>query len=416
MKLNLIDLKDAEQLSACPTAILLDVFTPDNELEGFLKLARGILKTENAILAFDDEPYIWFDHADQFHAMHKSIKSKYIDQQNFFEQTLVIDQGNPNYTHFSDYVKTLGVHHGRIVSFDLRQKKHSLSYGRVTFFDQNNTYFQDQDVALVAEFIQQIVKFIALKFENSILNEQFEQQIAINKSKTKFFQIIAHDLRAPFHGLLGFSEVLAEESDTLEQKDVLQISEYLHDTAQSTYNLLENLLNWAMAEDGQFVYHPIRFRLSQVLEIVYKILNPLAIKKNIKLSLDISEQFYVIADINMVTSVIQNLVSNALKFTHVDGTGVVELKARQKDHHIEIMIRDSGLGMSGQQVKNLFKHNIKVSQKGTSGEKGTGLGLVLCQHFLDLNHGKIDVESEIGVGTTFIVSLPSASTHTDYEI
>lgn len=416
MKLNLIDLKDAEQLSACPTAILLDVFTPDNELDGFLKLARGILKTENAILAFDDEPYIWFDHADQFHAIQKSAKSQYIAQQNFFEQTWVIDQHHQNYAHFSEFVKTLGVQHGRIVSFDLKQKNHSLTYGRVTFFDQSTTYFQDQDIALVAEFIQQMVKFIVLKLENSTLNEQYEQQIAINKSKTKFFQIIAHDLRAPFHGLLGFSEVLAEEGESLAPHEVQSICEYLHDTAQSTYNLLENLLNWAMAEDGQFVYHPIRFKLSQVLEIVYKILNPLAIKKNIKLSLDISEQFYVIADINMVTSVIQNLVSNALKFTHVDGTGVVELKARQNDHHIEIMIRDSGLGMSGQQINNLFKHNIKVSQKGTSGEKGTGLGLVLCQHFLDLNHGKIEVESEIGVGTTFIVSLPSASTHTDYEI
>ncbi len=416
MKFNLINIEDAEQLSECPTAILLDVFTPENEIKGFLKLAKGILQTENAILAFNDEPYFWFNLFDEFRAYNKNDKDEDVEEIIFFDDHYVIDENHPNYSQFSAHLSFIGIAHKRIISFDLRLKDSPLSYGRVTFFDLEQEYYQQSTIDLAADFIQQMVKFIAVKFENADLKEKYEQQAAMNTSKTRFFQIIAHDLRAPFHGLLGFSEVLSEERETLADQDIQEISDYLHDTAQSTYNLLENLLNWAMAEEGQFIYHPIRFKLIQVSEIIYKILSPLAMKKNIQLIQDIPEQISVIADINMVTSVIQNLVSNALKFTHVDGTGKVLLKAAEKDNFIEIIIQDSGLGMSAHQVENMFEPNIKVSQKGTSGEKGTGLGLVLCKHFLDLNHGKIIVDSKMGIGTTFTVMLPSASNKLDYEI
>ncbi|MBV7619152.1 HAMP domain-containing histidine kinase, partial [Escherichia coli] len=154
---------------------------------------------------------------------------------------------------------------------------------------------------------------------------------ALNFSKTKFFQIIAHDLRAPFHGLLGFSEVLAQERETLDDSSVQNIADYLYDTAQSTYNLLESLLNWAMAEGGRFIYHPINFKLQQSSQIVCDVLNSLAAKKNIQLINQIDDDIKVYADINMITSVIQNLVSNALKFTPTDGTGKVTLRAEQAD-------------------------------------------------------------------------------------
>nr|WP_174507384.1 HAMP domain-containing sensor histidine kinase [Acinetobacter sp. Marseille-Q1620] len=416
MGLNLLEISETEQLSACKIALLLDVFTPDNEIEGFLKLARSFLKTENAILAFDDEPYIWFNQFDKFNALNKGQQDASECIHHFFDGALVIDQKHHRYGDFSNCIHELGVPHNRAISFDLRKKNTSNSFGRVTFFDHNKEYYEQSGIDLAFEFIQQMVKFIALKFENAELKEKYEQQVATNTSKTRFFQIIAHDLRAPFHGLLGFSEVLAKERETLHDLDVQNISEYLHETAESTYNLLENLLNWAMAEEGQFVYHPIRFNLKQVTKIVCEILSPLAFKKNIQLIDDVPEHLMLLADINMITSVIQNLVSNALKFTATDGNGKVSIRAAQKGHKIEIYIQDSGLGMSSQQVQNIFKPNIKVSHKGTSGEKGTGLGLVLCKHFIDMNHGQIEVKSRSGVGTVFKLSLPDASTNFDYEI
>ena len=187
------------------------------------------------------------------------------------------------------------------------------------------------------------------------------------------------------------------------------IADYLYDTAQSTYNLLESLLNWAMAEGGRFIYHPINFKLQQSSQIVCDVLNSLAAKKNIQLINQIDDDIKVYADINMITSVIQNLVSNALKFTPTDGTGKVTLRAEQADDGVHIYIQDTGLGMSQSQIEQLFQAAVTASSKGTAGEKGTGLGLVLCKRFVDLNKGEIVVESNEGEGTTFIVTLPQAT-------
>ncbi len=260
---------------------------------------------------------------------------------------------------------------------------------------------------------------VELKFNYEELNELYEQQVAINSSKTKFFSIISHDLRAPFHGLLGFSEVLAKERETLDESSIQNIADYLYDTSQSTYNLLESLLTWAMAEGGRFVYHPINFKLRQVSNIVCDVLHTLALKKNIELVNGVPDDLNIYADINMMTSVIQNLVSNALKFTDVDGSGKVFIEAQQADTNVEITVRDTGLGMTEQQMANLFHPRITASFKGTAGEKGAGLGLSLCKRFVEINQGQITVSSKEGVGTTFKVLLPSAQesheVHTEHH-
>lgn len=167
-----------------------------------------------------------------------------------------------------------------------------------------------------------------------------------------------------------------------------------------------------MAEGGRFIYHPINFNLKQSSKIVFDVLNTLAIKKNIQLIDRVPDDLKVYADINMVTSVLQNLVSNALKFTYVDGTGKVIMSAEKSKHGIDIYIEDNGLGMTQSQIDELFQPRLTVSFKGTAGEKGMGLGLVLCQRFVDLNQGEISVQSKEGEGTIFKVSLPLAvNTH-----
>ena len=296
--------------------------------------------------------------------------------------------------------------HRRMLAVDLCDNEDSV--GHVYLFDQKDAAFDQKSIVIVREFIQSLMGIIRLRLENAELKELYEQQEALNFSKTKFFQIIAHDLRAPFHGLLGFSEILAKERDTLDEQGIQDISEYVFDTAQSTYNLLENLLNWAMAEGGRFVYHPINFALSQSTKIVTDVLGSLAVKKNIQLINQVDDQIKVYADINMMTSVIQNLVSNALKFTHNDGTGKVILRAEEEGQHVHIYIQDTGLGMTKTQIETLFEPKITFSRQGTLGEKGTGLGLVLCKRFIDLNQGSVSVHSKEGEGTLFKVSLPIA--------
>ena len=408
MKLELLKVEQMDQLSACKLSLLLGIMTPKSQVEGFLKFARGILKTDSAILAFHNEPYIWLSSPQGFSAFHAKKQANLLP---FFNDATSLGAEHENYLAFSQHIKDLGIAHERVIAFNLKiTNDHSI--GQVILFDDCKDPYEAESLELVHEFAMSLIRIIETRLENEELKELCEQQSALNFSKTKFFQIIAHDLRAPFHGLLGFSEVLAEERETLDETSIQNIADYLHDTAQSTYNLLESLLNWAMAEGGRFVYHPINFQLKQATKIVFDVLNTLAVKKNIQLIENVPEDLKVCADINMITSVIQNLVSNALKFTHVDGSGKVYIEAEPVDFGIEIRVRDTGLGMTAQQIENLFRPDLKVTIHGTSGEKGAGLGLVLCKRFVDLNHGQIFVESKQGEGTTFKVWLPMAnSTH-----
>jgi hypothetical protein len=273
--------------------------------------------------------------------------------------------------------------------------------------------FTETQKQLLQEHCKNFMQQLELKLNHDELKELYEQESALNFSKTKFFSIISHDLRAPFHGLLGFSEILAKERETLDESSIQNIADYLYDTSQSTYNLLESLLNWAMAEGGRFVYHPINFKLRQITDIVTDILKTLALKKNIQLINQVDENLKVYADMNMITSLIQNLVSNALKFTDIDGSGKVYIQAQNKGEMVEISVKDSGLGMTDEQIQNLFQPRITMSFKGTAGEKGAGLGLSLCKRFVELNHGEIHVVSKDGEGTTFKVTLPAEREHVD---
>ena len=406
MKIKLLEIGSAtEQLSACKLSLLLGVFTSNNRVEGFLKFARGILQANRGILCFHHEPYIWYSSTEGFKAFQAK---KEANLASFFEGDTILTTPHKNYAAFSKHIDDLGVEHQRIVGFDLKIN-HTESIGQVILFDEHNEPFDQKNLELVHEFAMSLINIIELRSDYAELKELYEQQSALNFSKTKFFQIIAHDLRAPFHGLIGFSEVLAQERDTLDESNIQSIADYLLDTSQSTYNLLESLLNWAMAEGGRFVYHPINFNLKQSSKIVFDVLNGLAMNKDIQLIDRVPDDLKVYADINMVTSVLQNLVSNALKFTHMDGTGKVTISAEQSADFVDIYIQDTGLGMTASQIDELFSPRLTISFKGTAGEKGTGLGLVLCKRFVDLNQGTISVQSKEGAGTTFKVSLPIAS-------
>ena len=403
MKLELLEIgEQTEQLSACYLSLLLGVFTQDNRIAAFLKFARGMLQMDQAILVFREEPYGWYETNDECHAF---VAQPHDDFEFFFLDSPYIDSKHSNYRVVSDYIIARGVEHQRFIAISLKNDE-GQSIGHVVLFDQRNDEFDDKQISIILEFAQSLIQIIKLRLENAELKEMYEQQSALNFSKTKFFQVIAHDLRAPFHGLMGFSDVLAHERESLDEQGVQDIADYLLDTAHSTYNLLESLLTWAMAEGGRFIYHPISFDLHQSTTIVSHVLSGLAVKKNIELIVNVPSHIKVYADINMVTSVIQNLVSNALKFTPVNGKGKVFIEAEQDEDFTFVSVKDTGLGMNAKQLESLFEPRLTVSIKGTSGEKGAGLGLVLCKRFVDLNFGEITVTSKEGAGTIFKVKFP----------
>ncbi|MBH2002612.1 MAG: HAMP domain-containing histidine kinase [Moraxellaceae bacterium] len=410
MAIQLLELQQADKLSACKISLSLGLNSEQNLLKQFLQFNHKLMQTGTALLAFHQEPYIWHFCPEKLQAVDVSKIAKSLNT--LFVNGDLIDCEHPQYQTLLAFLSPFNRKIHTAIAVHLRHPDQT-SLGYIVLFDEVAQSFTELQKQLLQAHCRNFMQQLELKLNHDELKELYEQEAALNFSKTKFFSIISHDLRAPFHGLLGFSEILAKERDTLDESSIQNIADYLYDTSQSTYNLLESLLNWAMAEGGRFVYHPINFKLRQITNIVTDILKTLAIKKNIQLVNEVDENLKVYADINMITSVIQNLVSNALKFTDVDGFGKVYIQAQHKGTYVEIYIKDTGLGMTPEQIENLFHPRITMSLKGTAGEKGAGLGLTLCKRFVEMNLGEINVTSHEGEGTVFTVLLPIEREHAD---
>lgn len=410
MAIQLLELQQADKLSACKISLSLGLNSDQNLLEQFLQFNRKLMQASTALLAFHQEPYIWHSCPEKLQAVDVSKIAKSLNT--LFVNGDLIDREHPQYQTLLAFLSPFNRKIQTAIAVHLRHPDQT-SLGYIVLFDEVAQGFTELQTQLLQAHCSNFMQQLELKLNHDELKELYEQEEALNFSKTKFFSIISHDLRAPFHGLLGFSEILAKERDTLDESSIQNIADYLYDTSQSTYNLLESLLNWAMAEGGRFVYHPINFKLRQITNIVTDILKTLAIKKNIQLINEVDENLKVYADINMMTSVIQNLVSNALKFTDVDGSGKVYIQAQNKGTYIEVYVKDTGLGMTQEQIKDLFQPRVKMSFKGTAGEKGAGLGLSLCKRFVEMNLGEINVTSHEGEGTVFTVLLPIEREHAD---
>lgn len=251
---------------------------------------------------------------------------------------------------------------------------------------------------------RQVVTQVELYKANMQLKKENLYIQKLNQSKDNFFSIIAHDLRAPFHGLLGFSEILEADIDQLDQAGIRRIASYLNGTAKATFELLENLLQWAMSENGKIRFRPRDIVVHELVEEVCSILSSMAKNKNITIYTDIPADITMYADHHMMVSVLQNLLSNAIKFTHSQGQ--VFITARTFDSQLRFCVRDTGIGMSEEQIQQFFASKHLQSNKGTQGESGTGLGMLLCKRFIEKHHGHIHIESQQGLGTTFCVNLP----------
>lgn len=225
-----------------------------------------------------------------------------------------------------------------------------------------------------------------------------------NSAKDKFFSIISHDLRNPFNSLLGFSELLANNIEDLTEQEVKDSAKTLHRTATNLFNLLTNLLEWSRLQTGNFSFEKSEFSLGGIVNHVLSIFSDSFEAKNLKLIKETDCEINVTADQNMIEAVIRNLVSNAIKFTH-DG-GSVTVGCKINNAKAEVFVIDTGVGITSEDQKKLFKIEKQFSTEGTNNEKGTGFGLLLSKEFIEKNNGTISINSEKDKGSTFTVTLP----------
>ena len=225
-----------------------------------------------------------------------------------------------------------------------------------------------------------------------------------NATKDKFFSIIAHDLKNPAGSFVSLSTVLCDDYDSYSPEEIKDYMHTLNKAAKSLYSLIENLLKWSRIQSGKITVNKECSDLYMIMKNNIDLLSETANLKNIKLVSNIAEKNYVYADPNMVDTIFRNLISNAIKFTN--NGGIIKVSAEDEGNCYRISVEDNGVGMREENIRKLFRIDTTFSKKGTAGETGTGLGLILVREFLIKNSGDIRVESNLGEGTTFIFDLP----------
>jgi signal transduction histidine kinase len=279
----------------------------------------------------------------------------------------------------------------------------AFNYGGVDYI---NKPFQAEEV------IARVKPHLKLRFQSQELlelNERLKQQTKeleeLNATKDKFFTIIAHDLKSPFNSIMGFSEMLVEQVRDKTYDGIEQYANIILDSSQRALDLLMNLMDWARSQTGKMEFIPEYFELVNFIKDITSLFEDIAGQKSIIIKKDLPLNAPVFADHAMISTVIRNLISNAIKFTKPGGE--ITISAIEKPDQLIIMVKDSGIGISNDRIEKLFRLDETYSTPGTKDEKGTGLGLILCKEFIEKHGGKIWVESTPGEGSIFIFTIPN---------
>ena len=228
----------------------------------------------------------------------------------------------------------------------------------------------------------------------------------INKTKDRYFSVFAHDLKNPFQSILGFSELLLTQTSKGNFSNAEKYARYIFESTQKTYILLENLLNWARVQRGVIKFQPEKYILLGLVNECVEINEGAAKSKDISFSLKINPEIEVFVDKYMFATVIRNLVSNAIKFTERGGKITVKSEISETGR-IKIFVIDTGIGIKKEKLSKIFKLDHSISTRGTESETGTGLGLIVCKEFAQKNNGSLQVQSKVGEGSTFILTVPT---------
>lgn len=249
---------------------------------------------------------------------------------------------------------------------------------------------------------------------NRLLEMQNSALERLNETKDKFFSIISHDLRGPVSSLMGVGQLIRHFVKKKEEEQLVEIAGYMEESVDRISSLLDNLLNWAMQQQGHFPNVPEKVNLNMMLDEIIAMFSNMADGKEITLSHTITRQLYLWVDRNSVHTIFRNLINNSIKFTPKGGS--VTILAEKQGKNVRISVSDTGVGIPSEKLEKLFVMMDKKSSYGTAGEKGLGLGLLLVQEFVEMNNGTIQVESVEDKGTIFSIEVPAFAEQLQKEL
>ncbi len=245
--------------------------------------------------------------------------------------------------------------------------------------------------------MERLIKEDRLRIHSEELNNA-------NLTKDKFLQVIAHDLKNPFHTILGYCELLRKKIDIYDKSKIREFVNIIDLSVRSNYALLDNLTEWSKVQRGVIHFSPENVDLYNVILDANELFYLAAERKGIKLVNNIQPDTAITADINMLRAIIRNLVSNAIKFSRKDTE--VDISAEKKDHEFVISVSDTGVGMTKEMIMEKLGNGSCSSTTGTDNERGTGIGLSICKDFISRHNGRLMIESKVGEGSTFSFTIP----------
>lgn len=256
---------------------------------------------------------------------------------------------------------------------------------------------QSEEITCTLEEIQVQKQLIQKQNERlGIQNQELQELVA---TKDKFFSIIGHDLKNPISAIIGFSDLLLANAQRYDAQKIEQFSKVINESSKHVFDLLENLLTWARCQTGRIQFTPKPISLDFLIDNALHVMGDVADRKSIEIVISKRCKSYVMCDSNMINTVIRNLISNCIKFTPHRGTIDVAAEVYQKT--VVVTIRDTGIGMTAEQLAKLFKPGEQLNTSGTDNEPGTGLGLFLCREFLQMHNNELCIASEYGKGSVF---------------
>ncbi len=265
--------------------------------------------------------------------------------------------------------------------------------------EMTNLVLIDSDITELKRAEEQI------RQQNKEIKAQSAELNKLISARNKLLSIIGHDLKNPLNSIIGFADLLQTNLTSLNEEQLKKYSEIIYTSSRSAYQLLENLLDWSRMQSGKFKLNPVKINISDLVKDLIPLYKATATGKMIELINRVDNELHLFADRNMVNTVLRNITGNSIKYTEEGGS--VTFSAKLTGKEASIRIEDTGVGMTKDVIENIFNSEDVQSTPGTAGEKGTGLGLVIAREFVERNHGRLEVESEPGKGTAFIITLPA---------
>lgn len=268
-------------------------------------------------------------------------------------------------------------------------------------------FYESRTIAYASDKVLSLVRDISQRKEAELkIQDQLLELKKLNEDKNRFMSILAHDLKSPFNSILGLLGLLSENLKNYDIEKIQKLINTVKHSSEHFYQLLESLLLWARSQSGKMPFQPQMVNFNDMCNEIIEESRLIAVAKNITVKIVSIDENDVFADMEMLKTILRNLISNAVKFTNLNGR--VEISLKGFDAYARIEVRDNGIGIDPEKIKILFDISSFHRLKGTAGEIGTGLGLFLCRELVEKHGGNINVESEPENGSRFIFTLPKA--------